>query len=274
MSDAPAAKRLKADDYKLIYWPGLPGRGEFIRLLFEEAGVAFEDAAKAADAVPQVLAQIDTANLGDEHNAPPLAPPVLQHGDLCISQTPSILMYLAPKLGLGPPAGSDDLYRLNALVLTALDGLSDEIHDCHHPVCTSLYYEDQKPEALRRSTSFVTTRLPKYLEYFDRVIRANQQRDAAHADQPWLLGPRLTYADLVLFQCLDGARHQFTKAVAALQNAGQFEHVFALYAAVKERPKIAAYLASERREPYGLGVYRHYDELDVLPEKKKEAKTD
>ncbi|EPE08557.1 glutathione s-transferase family [Ophiostoma piceae UAMH 11346] len=275
MSDGPAAKRLKADDaYKLTYWPGLPGRGEPIRLLFEEAGVDFEDGAQTAEAVPQVLAQIDTANLGDEHNAPPLAPPVLQHGDLLISQTPNILMYLAPKLGLGPPASSDDLYRLNALVLTVFDGLCNEIHDCHHPICTSLYYEDQKPEALRRSISFVTSRLPKYLEYFDRVIRANKQRDVANADQPWLFGPSLTYADLVLFQCLDGTQHQFTKAMTALQDAGQYEQVFALYAAVKARPRIAAYLASERRVPYGLGVYRHYDELDVLPEKKKEEKKD
>lgn len=265
---SPAAKRVKTDAYKLIYWPGLPGRGEPIRLLFEEAGVDFEDVAHAKDAVPQVLGQINPANLGDEHNAPPLAPPILEHGDLVIAQMPNILMYLAPKLGLGPPAGSDDLYRLNAIVLTALDGLSNEIHDCHHPICTSLYYEDQKPEALRRSISYVTNRLPKYLEYFDRVVRANKAN--RNEDAPWLFGPSLTYADLVLFQCIDGTQHQFTKAVTALREAGKYKDVFALYDAVKARPKIAAYLKSERRIPYGNGVWRHYDELDVLPEKKEE----
>ncbi|CAK7267765.1 hypothetical protein SEPCBS119000_002718 [Sporothrix epigloea] len=279
MSTAPAAKRQKASTpdtpidtssapYKLIYWPGLPGRGEHIRLVFEEAGVAYTDTALQDDAMQQVLDQISTKNLAVDGapNVPPLAPPVLEHGGLVISQTANILMYLAPRLGLAPDTDSGDagaIYRLNALVLTALDGLSNEVHDCHHPICTSLYYADQRAEAVRRSKEFVTQRLPKFLGYFERVLRVQAERDVANK---WLYGARLTYADLVLFQCLDGTSHQFPRAVQQLRESGAYQRLFALYEAVKQRPNVAAYLASERRQSYGEGIYRYYKELDVVPD--------
>ncbi|CAK7218309.1 hypothetical protein SBRCBS47491_003466 [Sporothrix bragantina] len=281
MSEAPAAKRQKAstpDDalpatYKLIYWPGLPGRGEHVRLAFEEAGVVYEDTAMHEDAVQTVLAQISTDNLatGSAPNVPPLAPPILEHGDLTISQTSNILMYLAPQLNLAANTSSDDpnaIYRLNALVLTALDGLSNEVHDSHHPICTSLYFKDQRTEAIRSSKQYVKERLPKFLGYFERVLKAQAERDA---ENKWLYGTEFTYADLVLFQCLDGTSHQFPRAVKQLREGGEYERLFALYEAVKQRPNIAAYLASERRQAYGEGIYRYYKELDVVPDDGAEA---
>jgi glutathione S-transferase len=34
--------------YELLYWPGIPGRGEFIRLAFEAAGVSYKDVSNAS----------------------------------------------------------------------------------------------------------------------------------------------------------------------------------------------------------------------------------
>ncbi|OAA65621.1 Glutathione S-transferase protein [Niveomyces insectorum RCEF 264] len=294
MAENPAKRLKSAKDapYKLVYWPGLPGRGEHVRLAFEEAGVAYTDTAQTKDAIANVQALIGTDNIGDGANVPPFAPPILVHGDLTISQTPNILLYLGPRLGLVPPSSSsdensgdntnnDELYRINALVLTALDGLSNEVHDCHHPVSTGLYYEDQKAEALRRSQDFVASRLPKFLAYFERVLAG---RAAAAAEKkssgggsssssssngPYFYGATVSYADLVLFHCLDGTQHQFTRAVHAARDSGAYARVFALYDAVRARPRIAAYLASERRLKYGNGIYRHYKELDVLPPKEE-----
>jgi glutathione S-transferase len=133
----------------------------------------------------------------DGINPPVLAPPILKHGDVVLNQTPNILLYLGPRLGLVPDAASDPngLYRVNGLALTALDGLSNEAHDCHHPVSTALYYEDQIPESKRRSEDYVKNRLPKFLSYFERVLSSK-----ASGGTGWLYGGRLTYADLVLFQ--------------------------------------------------------------------------
>ncbi|KAI0454227.1 hypothetical protein F5B21DRAFT_514826 [Xylaria acuta] len=239
MSTPKRQRSTKDVPYELIYWPGIPGRGEFIRLALEEGGADYTDTAHTEKGMDQTLAQIDDQNVGDDNNPPPLAPPILRHGDLVISQTPNILLYLGPRLGLVPPAEGEDgdpdaLYRINALALTALDGLSNEVHDCHHPIASG--FKD-----------FVKNRLPKFLG----------------GDGPWLYGGRLTYADLVLFQAIDGVTFAFPKAISAAKTSGKYMHVFRLYDAVKERPKIKEYLASKRRQGYSQGIYRYYPELDL-----------
>ncbi|ROV88012.1 hypothetical protein VSDG_09207 [Cytospora chrysosperma] len=263
-STTPAAKRQKSDKdspYHLIYWPGIPGRGEHIRLALEEAGATYTDTAHIKDGVNEVLSLIDAKHTGDDHNPPILAPPILRHGDLVINQTPNILLYLGPKLGLAPRPGDDDedgIYFVNSLALTALDGLSNEVHDCHHPISTGLYYEDQKEESIKRSKDYVANRLPKFLGYFERVLKSK-----ASGDGPWLYGGKLTYADLVLFQCVDGLKYMFPKAMKKMQGSGDYNGIFALHEAVKDRPKIKEYLASDRRQKYSMGIYRYYEELDV-----------
>ncbi|KIW20312.1 hypothetical protein PV08_00887 [Exophiala spinifera] len=259
-----ASKRQKTDSesepYRLIYWPGLPGRGEHIRLAFEATGTPYVDVSNAtSEGVKAVLGQIDTQNQGDERNPPPLAPPVLEHGDLRISQTPNILLYLGGRLGLAPSPDQDlhGYHHVNALTLTVLDGLSNEPHDVHHPVATGLYYEDQKDEALRKAKDYRETRLPKFLDYFNRVLSG-----PASGGGEYLYGNKLTYADLVLFQALDGVSHAFPKRVANLRETGDYDKVFALYDRVKALEKVKAYLESDRRQKYGMGIYRHYPELD------------
>ncbi|KAK8085969.1 hypothetical protein PG994_000943 [Apiospora phragmitis] len=250
-----AAKRQKTSKdgvpYELIYWPGIPGRGEHIRLALEEGGATYTDTAQPGQGgADPVLSMIGESNLGDDANPPYLAPPMLRHGDLVLSQTPNILLYLAPRLGLaGDPEDEDAIYRLNALALTALMTATT-------PIAVGLYYEDQKDESLRRTRDYVTNRLPKYLGYFEKVLKGK-----ASGEGPWLYGGRLTYADLVLFHCVDGLKFMFPKAMKGMEK--EHKGVFELYEAVKARPKIKEYLASDRRQPYSQGIYRHYDELDI-----------
>ncbi|KAL6850722.1 hypothetical protein ACO1O0_007847 [Amphichorda felina] len=245
-----------SDPFELIYWPGLPGRGEFIRLLFEEAGVAYTDTAQASNPDEAVQKVIGVMSNDQPGNPPLLAPPFLRHGDLILSQMPNILQYLAPKLGLSTD-GPNAAFYLNQIVLTLNDGFVNEIHDTHHPIAVSLYYADQKPEAKKRAASFTSERLPKFLGYAQRVLSAKTSGDG-----PWLYGGKLTYADLFLFQCVDGTLFAFPKTMAKLKGSGEYDAVFALYDAVKERPNIKAYLASDRRQAYGEGIYRHYPELE------------
>jgi glutathione S-transferase len=199
---SPAAKRQKQSkeeyQYELIYWPGIPGRGEHARLLFEEAGAQYTDhAIEPGPAMKLLRSLISEDNVGYDINPPVCAPPILKHGDLLINQTPNILLYLGPRLGLAPSLDDEDggLYHVNQLALTALDGLSNEAHDTHHPVATGLYYEDQKEEAKRKAKEYTSNRLPKFLGYFERVLKGK-----ASGTGPWLYGGKLTYADLVLFQ--------------------------------------------------------------------------
>jgi len=268
--------------YHLIYWPGLPGRGEHIRLVLEEAGAEYTDTAHIKDGVQEVISHISGKAPDDGVNPPIFAPPLLRHGDVLISQTPNILLYLGEQLGLLPDPKTDSAgkYRVNELVLTALDGLSNEVHDCHHPIAVGLYYEDQKEESKRRSEDYVKNRLPKFLGHFERVLESK-----ASGGGKWLYGGKLTVADLVMFQvspfpeqrfrgergntdllaqCLDGLKFMFPKAIEKLEKDGKHGRVFALHDAVKKRPNIKKYLQSERRQPYSNGIYRYYEELDSV----------
>lgn len=78
----------------------------------------------------------------------------------------------------------------------------------------------------------------------------------------WLYGGKLSYADLVLFQSLDGVEHAFPNAIGRFRKGKKFERVFALVERVRGVDGVREYLESERRLPYGDGIWRHYPELD------------
>ena len=232
--------------YELYYWPGIQGRGEFVRLALEEAGAEYVDVARSRKGGVAAMTR-----LMERRTAPPFAPPFLGAGKLVVAQTANILHFLGPRLGLVPRAEAARLWALQ-LQLTIADFVA-ETHDTHHPIASSLYYEDQKPEAKRRAARFVRERLPKYLGYFERVLVANGAR--------WMLGGRLSYVDLSMFQVVAGLRHAFPRAVA--RRASRYPGLAQLHDRVAARPRIAAYLASDRRLPFGeQDLWRHYPELD------------
>lgn len=240
--------------YELYYWPSIQGRGEFIRLALAEAAVDYVDVAREpanrGGGVPALLRLLDGKTV--EH--PPFAPPILRAGKLVIGQTANILLYLGDRHGLAPATMSGRLWT-HQLQLTLAD-LVDEIHDTHHPIAAGLFYEEQQDEARRRAADFLKNRAPAFLGYFERVLERNPRGDHH------LVGARLSYADLSLFQVVAGLRYAFPRAMAAL--APGYRRVIALHDRVSERPRIAAYLTSSRRIPFNdQGIFRHYPELDT-----------
>ena len=235
--------------YELYYWASIQGRGEFVRLALEEAGASYVDVARTDGGEKRMLALLeDTASA-----RPPFAPPFLKAGNQLIGQTANILLFLGGRHGLAPASEAGRLWT-HQLQLTLAD-LVGEVHDTHHPIAGSLYFEDQRPEAKRRAADFVKNRLPKFFRYFERVLTSNP-RGPAH-----LVGARITYADLSLFQVVAGLHYAFPKAMA--RTAKKYPNVLALHERVAARPRIAAYLASERRLPFNQqGLFRHYAELD------------
>ena len=242
-------------EYELFYWPEIQGRGEFIRLALEDTGTAYDDVARGPRGVRAILRVLHGEGF---EGAAPFAPPVLKHGALVIAQVANVLHYLAPKIGLAP-ADEAGQHRALQLQLTITD-LVAEVHDTHHPVSTSLYYEDQKPEARRRATSFVKERLPKFLGYFEGAIDRNGA--GGH-----LVGDAVSYVDLSLFQVVEGLRYALPRAMAAVEP--KVPRVVALHDRVAARPNIAAYLASKRRLAFNEnGIFRRYPELDFAPGEK------
>ncbi len=235
--------------YELHYWPGIQGRGEFVRLALEAASIPYVDVARGAGGVARMQSLL--ASHGEVHA--PFAPPFLKAGTRIVGQTANILLFLGERHGLAPRSDAGRLWT-HQLQLTVAD-LIAEVHDTHHPIASSLYYADQRSEARRRARHFVDERLPKYLGYFERVLAANP-RGPRH-----LVGGSLTYVDLSMFQVIDGLRYAFPQAMRRI--ARRVSGLGRLHAEVASRPRVAAYLASERRVPHSEdGIFRHYPELD------------
>jgi glutathione S-transferase len=235
--------------YQLYYWPSIQGRGEFVRLALEEAGVPYEDVARRKSGMPAMMASLD----GDKADTPSFAPPVLRVGELLIGQVANILMFIGARHGLAPRAEAGRLWA-NQLQLTIADIVA-EVHDTHHPLAVGLYYEDQKKEAKARSKEFIKERIPKFLGYFESVLEHNPGRGG------YAVGSRLSYVDLSLFQLVEGLRYAFPNAMAKQEKS--YPRLIALRDKVAQRPNIAAYLQSKRRIPFNEdGIFRHYPELD------------
>lgn len=222
--------------YELYYWPGIQGRGEFIRLALEDAGAEYVDVARRPGGMDAMMVQMKRNHV--------FAPPFLRAGTVVVAQTALILHFLGPRLGLAPKSEKARLW-LHQQQLTISDFLV-EVHDTHHPIGGGLYYEDQKPEAKRRTRLFLKDRVPKYMGYFETLARPKGT----------------TYLDLSLFQMLAGLRYAFPNAFSKAER--RYPRLMALHDRVAARPRLASYLASERRIPFNeQGIFRHYAELDA-----------
>jgi len=232
--------------YELYYWPEIQGRGEFVRLALEEADADYVDVARHGRGEDRMIALMSNRRM----RTPPFAPPFLKAGELWIAQTANILLFLGPRHGLAPRNEAGRLWT-HQLQLTIADFLV-QIHDTHHPISSALYYEDQKKEAKRKAELFRANRPPKYFGYFEDVLKKS--------GGPYLLGRRLCYADLSLFQLVDGLRYAFPRMMKRLEK--KVPRMVEVHDRVAERPRMA-YLASERRIPFNqMGIFRHYKELD------------
>lgn len=228
----------------------MQGRGEFVRLALEDAGADYVDVACDPNfGRPGIMKFLEDSSL----ERPPFAPPFLKAGKLLISQTANILQYLAPRLGLVPKSATSRLWA-HQLRLTIADWLY-ETGQTHHPIANVLYYDEQKDEAKKRAAHFTANRIPKFLGYFERILKAN----AKGGD--FVFGKKISYVDLSLFQMVEGLRYAFPKTMARLEP--DHPKMVALHDCVMTRPRIAAYLSSPRRLPFNeQGIFRHYPELE------------
>jgi glutathione S-transferase len=239
--------------YELYYWPGIQGRGEFIRLALEEAKAEYIDVARLPKRQEKGMSAMLEFLEDSTSSHPPYAPPFLKDGAIVIAQTANILLYLGSRLGLAPRAEAGKLWA-HQLQLTIAD-LVTEAHDTHHPIAGRMYYEEQKKEAKKRAADFIATRLPKFLAYFNQVLEKNPK------GKKYMVGSKLSYVDLSLFQMIEGLRYAFPKAMQ--RNEADYVSLIELHDRVAARPNIAAYLISKRRLPFNEeGIFRHYRELD------------
>lgn len=266
MAQPSTKKQRTHPQYELLYHPGMPGRGEFIRLAFAAAGVPYTDVANEDSEDGYATVQSICMNKDAEStdgNPPVFCPPALRVPGggkdgkaLVISQTPNILAYLGEELGVA--GEGHEKYWVAQLAQTALD-LNNEVHDTHHPVAVMKYYEEQKEEALRKAQDVRENRIPKFLSYFARTLQWNEEHGGGEGK--FLVGEGLTYADTTVWQVLDGLMFAFPREME--KRGEEFPGLLGgFYEGVREAKGVKGHLESELRLPYSLGIFRHYPELD------------
>lgn len=246
------AERIFLTPFELFYWPSIPGRGEFVRLVLEEAGAEYVDVARLPDDEGGGVAAIDAILFGDKGQIPGYAVPMLRAGDLVISQTANICAFLAGRCDLIPDDEALGLHA-NQLQLT-LGDLVVEVHDTHHPISVGEYYEEQREEAQRRAAFFLESRLGKFLRYFEAALGVHQGE--------YFFGDTVSYVDLSAFHVLRGLEYAFPRRMERISDS--IPALQSLAEGIEERPRISAYLDSERCLPFNeQGIFRHYPELDA-----------
>lgn len=235
--------------YQLIYWPGLPGRAEYVRLILEFLSLDYLEVSRLTEeeggGSPAV---IKIRNY--EHKNTGFAPPYLRDGNLLLAQSVNISEYLAMKHGL---VSKDEKNRAIArqYALTIAD-VTNEVHDTHHPLDMGDYYENQKEAALIRANAFIKVRLPRFITYFDHILTQNNGT----------LGPGFSYADLHLFHLISGLQYAFPQTTSTLLK--QHDQLLASVEDCREHPNLRNYLQSPRRIPFNEhGIFRHYPELEA-----------
>lgn len=241
--------------YQLIYWPTLQGRGEFVRLVLEDVGLPYDDLARQAESNGAGGAVVVERMLSHKTQHPLFAPPILKIDELVIAQTPNILWWLGRNHNLWPI--EEALCLLAMQVQLTIADLVTEVHDTHHPIALGHHYEDQMQAARKRSVQFLSARLPLFLQHLEDILSAS--------GGVYMIGKTITTVDLSTFQVLEGLEYAFPKGFAYASHRTTKLH--ALRDRIRQRPRLAAYLASNRRIPFNeQGIFRRYPELDRLTE--------
>lgn len=219
------------EPWVLHYWPIL-GRGEFVRIIFEELGVPYVD--KPENCMEYFHG--GKLRFGEIDQFPSFAPPMLQKGKFFVSSTPIVCKYLGTKFGLLPDSEEDKWHA---------EQFSNVIHDYFGEGCNSFHgidlvgsYHDQKEGTKPYIEKFKTTRMPQFLKHFEAVLRAN------NGGKGFLFGDKITYVDLALLHALRATANQFPEAWKTASS--DYAKLLAAFKdRMSSRPKLKAYFASD-----------------------------
>ena len=172
-----------------------------------------------------------------------------------IAQTANILLYL----GAAPRARARRTRRAGCTRTSSSSRSpisSAEVHDTHHPIASSLYYEDQKPEAQRRAAALRRASA-------SRSTSATSSGRSRRSGGAHLVGDAASRTSTC--RCSRCSTASGTPSRARWRGlARRIRARSRSRERVAARPRIAAYLASPRRIPFNEdGIFRHYPELDV-----------
>eukprot|EP00122_Pirum_gemmata_P015812 Pgem_evm1s14786 len=240
----------KDSKWELLYHTSGGMRSEYIKIMFEDAGVDYEIHNRDMYAMTEAFS--DGVDFG--RGAPIFAPPILKNGDdFVLTQTPAIVEFVGEKLGY-TPSTIEEKALCKSYLLSALDFQSDGRDPFHALKNKKSYYEqDKEPIVIEAIEEFKKPkgRMNKWLNYFEKLLKYSQDNkkdnnNNNNNDKPssssssYIFGDYITYADFAIYQVLHNCSLQFPSEYNQL--AGPLCKAFT--SIVESRPNMQKYINS------------------------------
>lgn len=187
------------------------GRAEVIRLLLEETNTPYHERRISIEEWPELKSNFTFGQI-----------PVYEEGELLLNQCNTIYRYLGRKL---------DLYGDSALEHVQCDLVQESFVDAQSSLA-ELYWSPDF-ENLRRD--YEKTVLPALLAELQDLYCSNSNNSG------FWVGTRLSYVDFIAWHFLDFVRP------FSLRTLNEFEQLVKFKQRMESRPRISAYLKSDRR---------------------------
>ena len=223
----------------LTYWNGR-GLCECIRLMLAACGEEYDEAVPGCPDATHLSSPAQWAVLQESGALAMGSVPLLCIDGLQLVQSQAIVRYLARKHGLcGDPASAADAARCDIVAETVLDW--------KRAIGVAFEYSLNAYEPTDAQRAALVAGNAKFLPRLEACLRRNGESTG----QQHFVGGSLTYADLVALEPLE--------QIAPYEDLGAFPLLRALHAALRARPRLAAWLASDRRktkDQAGVAAYK------------------
>ncbi len=208
-------------DYELYYW-GLPFRGNFIQIFLEDVRANYRKL-DASEVYPE-------KNL--ELHYPGMAPPFLYdcRADTWFAQMPAILMHLGKAYHYLPDEPEAQTLTLKLIL------------DCNDLLMEITNHNGMMLWEQAAWDRFRSGRLAEWMALFEKTGQAH----SLQPDGGYLLGSRLTVADIAATALFGALVHSFPELAADLEENAP--SVASLCQRIENRPSIRPFLDNQRRE--------------------------
>lgn len=201
--------------YKLTYFSGR-GFAEPTRMIFAQAGVEFEDVRMTRETWP-ALKETGKAPFGQL--------PILEVDGQVISQSATIMRFVAEQLGLSP---STSLGKAQANMIV------DSIMGDAVPRLMKFHFEKDEVKKEEAKKAYFEVFQPQYFGFLENLLK---NKDGA---KDHFVGDELTYADIHFFAFFNS--FMVEGRIETPKELADFPHLLALYNGVMELPNIRKWM--------------------------------
>ncbi|XP_071954435.1 glutathione S-transferase Mu 1-like [Antedon mediterranea] len=220
-------------DFVTIHYFDVRGRAEAIRLMLEEAAIAYNETNFTMDTWPEAKKK----GVGSGIYTFGQVPAITMSDGTSLVQSQSIAQYIGRATGM--QCDCESLHYCDVLARGAEDFRSK---------MSKILYDPAFSRDMRND--YIMNTAPMWLNYFEKLAPSLHKQETA----PYFADDHLTWVDFIVFDLLD-ANVEFAKydmGEPLISILDPYTKLSTFYKKFQAMPRVAAYLKSPRRRPYKI----------------------